>query len=654
MPLAEHLPRLDNRRFDDIVAEARARIPSYAPEWTDLNDNEPGMALVQLFAWMTDLLLYRMGRVPELNYLKFLELLGIELRPAAPARVEITFPVRANHLAPSVTVPLHQQVAAEDADGGRIVFETERSLVALRARLAGVQRRSAATYERLTEANDAVVAAWRPFGASPAVNDALLLGFSEPLPAGVVVTLFFWPANADESPEPLLCGPASVATTPAAFAWEYWSGSRWEALPVLGDETSAFTRAGAVRLRAPSANTMHAVQIGQVTAPMFWIRARLTRAAYQVAPSLAAVRTNTVAALQAQTVEHEVLGGSDGAPNQELALRFTPVLAGTLHLEVDEGELDASGQGFREWTEVPDFHGSGPDDRHYVLNRATGVVRFGDGLHGRIPVANSRAPSGNVVARRYRHGGGTRGNVAPGAAKTMLTSIPGIDAGNVGNPRDGYGARDEESLAEAQSRAALTVKSNGRAVTAQDFEEHAMEAGAVRRARALPLHHPQFPGVPLPGVVTVIVVPDVDTPKPMPTEGTLRAVCALLDTRRLLTTEVYVVAPTYVAVEAEVAVVVAATADTGQVQTAVEQALLAYFHPLAGGEDGEGWPFGRTIFYSQVYQHVFAVPGVERIDRLVLRVDGREQQECANVPIPEAALVYSTVHRVTASYAEDA
>jgi predicted phage baseplate assembly protein len=236
----------------------------------------------------------------------------------------------------------------------------------------------------------------------------------------------------------------------------------------------------------------------------------------------------------------------------------------------------------------------------------------------------------------------------------MLTSIPGIDAGNVGNPRDGYGARDEESLAEAQSRAALTVKSNGRAVTAQDFEEHAMEAGAVRRARALPLHHPQFPGVPLPGVVTVIVVPDVDTPKPMPTEGTLRAVCALLDTRRLLTTEVYVVAPTYVAVEAEVAVVVAATADTGQVQTAVEQALLAYFHPLAGGEDGEGWPFGRTIFYSQVYQHVFAVPGVERIDRLVLRVDGREQQECANVPIPEAALVYSTVHRVTASYAEDA
>jgi predicted phage baseplate assembly protein len=288
------------------------------------------------------------------------------------------------------------------------------------------------------------------------------------------------------------------------------------------------------------------------------------------------------------------------------------------------------------------------------LNRATGVVRFGDGLHGRIPVANPRLPTGNVVARRYRHGGGTRGNVAPGAVNTLLTSIPGIDTSAVANPRAGYGARDEESLAEAQTRAALTVKSNGRAVTAEDFEAHAMEAGAVRRAKALPLHHPQFPDVPLPGVVTVIVVPDVDVPKPMPTEGTLRAVCALLDTRRLLTTEVYVVGPTYVAVESEVQVVVDSTADTGQVQTAVEQALLAYFHPLTGGEDGQGWPFGRTIFYSQVYQRVFAVPGVERVERLVLRVDEREQQECANVPIPEAALVYSTAHRVTASYDEAA
>ena len=82
MPLQDFVPKIDNRHYQDIVAEARTRIPRYTPEWTDLNENDPGIALVELFAWMTDLLLYRLGKVPELNHLKFLELIGIELLPA--------------------------------------------------------------------------------------------------------------------------------------------------------------------------------------------------------------------------------------------------------------------------------------------------------------------------------------------------------------------------------------------------------------------------------------------------------------------------------------------------------------------------------------------------------------------------------------------
>ena len=85
MPLEDYLPRIDNRRFDDILAEVRTRIPRYTPEWTDFNESDPGMTVAQLFAWMTDLLLYRMNLVPELNYLKFLQLIGIELAPAQPA-----------------------------------------------------------------------------------------------------------------------------------------------------------------------------------------------------------------------------------------------------------------------------------------------------------------------------------------------------------------------------------------------------------------------------------------------------------------------------------------------------------------------------------------------------------------------------------------
>lgn len=112
MPLASNLPVIDNRRYDDLVAELRTRIPRYTPEWTDFNDSDPGMTLVQLFAWLGDMLMYRMGQVPELNYLKFLELLGIELRAAEPAMAEISFPLTLTAPQPFVIIPRRTQVSA--------------------------------------------------------------------------------------------------------------------------------------------------------------------------------------------------------------------------------------------------------------------------------------------------------------------------------------------------------------------------------------------------------------------------------------------------------------------------------------------------------------------------------------------------------------
>src|SRR3979411_2799475 len=86
MPL--ETPKLDDRRFQDIVDEAKSRIPRYCPEWTDHNVSDPGVALIELFAWMTDLLLYRVNQVPDKLYVKFLELIGVRLEPprAAPRR----------------------------------------------------------------------------------------------------------------------------------------------------------------------------------------------------------------------------------------------------------------------------------------------------------------------------------------------------------------------------------------------------------------------------------------------------------------------------------------------------------------------------------------------------------------------------------------
>lgn len=645
MPIAAHFPVIDNRRFEDILTEARSRIPRYTPEWTDLNDNDPGITLVQLFAWMTDLLLYRLGRVPELNYLKFLELIGIELLPAEPARVEITFPVVAAG-PPTVIVRRRTQVSAQASDSPRpVVFETERALIAIAARLASVQVFDAFSFSDVTPQNDGRLG-FQPFGSNAVLESALLLGFDAPGPfPETELDLTFFVADPGAASAFACHLLRQVPLSPARLAWEYWSGAEWRTLSLLKDDTLAFTRSGHVHLRTPASTLFpKAVIPSDVPAARFWIRARLESASYERVPSLLGVRTNTVPAVQAETILDEVLGGSDGSPGQEFTLANKPILADTLVLQVDEGS------GFQTWQRVDDLSASRPNDQHYMLNRTTGTIRFGDGRHAAIPVANADNPGGSIVAREYRFGGGTRGNVPAGTASTLQVSIDGIDDAGVTNLFAAAGGREEESLAEAKLRAPRAIRSRCRAVTPEDFEELARQGANIRRAKALSLTHPRFPGVQVPGAITVIVVPDSDAPAPRPSEATLRSVCAFLNQARLLTTELYIVPPTYQRVRIETEVVAEDNADLGAVKSAIDQALLDYFHPLKGGEDGLGWPFGGDIFFSRVYQRV-TVPGVQRIERLVIEVDGNPAPDCTNVPICDGVLLYSTEHDVRVNYA---
>ncbi len=658
MPLKDALPVIDDRRYDDIVAEMRTRVARYTPEWTpvwtDLNDSDPGITLTQVFAWLAEMMIYRMSKVPELNYVKFLQLLGIELRARQPASAEIAFQVKDAHDQPVVVVSPRTQVSGESPDGGPpVVFETERALRALAPRLASVQAFDGYAYRDVTDANNTTLAGYAPFGPLAAVDAALYLGFRYPdkytgdktrFPGGEIdlaVTVMQEGAGTGV----VQCGlPASRAYASATWRWECWTGSDWKRVDQIRDETLAFTRSGHVYLKGPGGDVMQPGLAGVDAVPAFWLRVRLESSAYERAPQLRTVRTNTALARQAETIREEVLGGSNGRRGQVLQLANAPVLDGSLALEIDEGP------GFASWTQVPDFLGSKADDPHYTLNPATGEVSFGDGINGRIPVANVDNPGGSVVAREYRFGGGKRGNLPAGALETLVTAVTGIDDSGVTNLFAAYGGREEELLEEAKRRAPSAIRNRCRAVTAEDYEALAKEAANVRRAKALALFHPSFPDVKVPGVVTVIVVPDSDAAAPMPSEGTLRTVCAYLDLRRTLTAELYVVAPTYQLVEVTGEVVIDDDADPAEVKTQIESALTGYFHPLRGGDDGLGWPFGGTIHFSKVYQRVFTVAGVASVASLTITLDGQPAEACRDVPIAANALLYSTEHHIDAHY----
>src|SRR5437879_13926489 len=126
MPL--ETPRLDDRRFQDIVDEAKSRIPRYCPEWTDHNVSDPGVALIELFAWMTDMLLYRVNQVPDKLYIKFLELIGIRQDPPRPARAPVTLYLSAPQLTDLIIPEGPEAATPRTETGPATLFTTEADL----------------------------------------------------------------------------------------------------------------------------------------------------------------------------------------------------------------------------------------------------------------------------------------------------------------------------------------------------------------------------------------------------------------------------------------------------------------------------------------------------------------------------------------------
>jgi predicted phage baseplate assembly protein len=304
--------------------------------------------------------------------------------------------------------------------------------------------------------------------------------------------------------------------------------------------------------------------------------------------------------------------------DQTVRLVNKPVLAGTLVLQVEEQD------GWITWTAVDDFVASHEDDRHYVLAAAAGTVQFGDGVHGRAPQIGER-----IRANSYRYGGGRAGNV-PAGAISKLPGVPGIKGSN---PLPARGGRDAESVAEALDRIPAELRRRDRAVTAGDFAELALATpgGEVGRAECLPRFHPKTRDQEAAGVVSVVVWPKEDRKRPTapaPDRSLLRAVCEWLDRRRLVTTELYVIPPTYRKIDVSVGIRVKPGYGVEAVRNWVELVVRQYLAPLPPyGPDGSGWPLGRQVYGPELEAAALQVEGVELLEGLLVRDQERPPAE---------------------------
>ena len=179
--------QLDDRRFQDLVSEARLKITRACPEWTEHNVSDPGITLIELFAWMTEMTIYRLNRVPDKLHVALLELLGHPPRRPERGADEPALPARRSRPREPLRDPRRRDRGRDAADGDRGVdrLPGRRGLRRSRraaGRLRAPARRPGQEHRRSPTASPSPSGADQlAFANPPAVGDALYLGFEEPL-----------------------------------------------------------------------------------------------------------------------------------------------------------------------------------------------------------------------------------------------------------------------------------------------------------------------------------------------------------------------------------------------------------------------------------------------------------------------------------------
>ncbi len=421
--------------------------------------------------------------------------------------------------------------------------------------------------------------------------------------------------------------------------WEYLDSTQpaehWTRLNLYADASVAFTRTGDVRIDGPPAPTQAQAGIGAFTDSYYWIRCRLTGGVYPSAPVVTKIVANTVSATSLRTVTGETVGQSSGLPGQQLTLANSPVAPGTIELTVTAGENDPV-----VWTAQDDLYASSATDTDYALDLSTGTVTFGDGVHGSIPAA------GSDITASYRYGGGARDNVAAGAAAALQAPVLGVSA--VTNADPAAGGQDAQTTDDLQAAARAMLRSQQRVVTAADFEAEAMRAAGVARVTVLPFASPDFPGVSVPGAVTVIIVPVPADPSrviPAPAQELKEAVARDLDSMRPVTAEVYVDGPVYRQVQVTARIEIVPSASPDQASQDIVAALNEFLFPLpvvrSDGSSSTPRAFGEDFYPTSLYRAILDVANVVAVPNLSVSVDSLAYQLTNVVTLAPSELLAS-------------
>jgi hypothetical protein len=661
-------PRLDDRSFEDLVDELLSRVQAHTPEWVP-QAGDPGWTLLELFAWLGDTILYRANLIPERQRLAFLNLLGKKMRPARAARGLVTIKIDEPEATTAVTL------APLSAVSGPVNFETRSEITVLpltgecyykrpltedeTVEMADILNGLKDFHNITGEVNGYVTT---PVFSRGQTGKSVLDIIADTTDRSLWIALLAEKADQIDDIKNAMAGTASgkphllniglmpaveitdsieETTTPGRIPheWEISTATVneqeepvYSILTRMADSTDDLIKLGVQRLQLPGDPDDFGVLEGDVrrdsnagvgdrpprlddpdkiTRIIAWLRMRPTRAIRSMI--LGWVGVNAVEIDQRKTLTRRIIGKSDGSADQILQLPLRSIEPETFHLQVEETD-----RGYVDWKRVDDLAVTERDDLVYSLDSEAGTVRFGNGVTGKIP-----EPAYRIRVVTMRAGGGRTGNLAPGSLKEITARD--LD-GNPVNRRLKViqnvatdGGADSETLPEAEKRIPSWLRHRNRAVTEADFKALTAETPGVKigRIEVLPRFLPQQRRKNVPGVVSVMVLPDKalkEPPNPRPDRPFIEKVYSYLNVRRPLATELYVIGVEYVPIGVSVGVTLQNGFGYDQVIRNVHHAVKDYLWSLPpAGPQGKGWPLGKTFNDRELEVVIARVDGVNTV-----------------------------------------
>jgi hypothetical protein len=666
--MALPIPKLDDRTFEQLVEEAGKLIPVHTSRWTDHNLSDPGMTLIDLFAWLTEMQLYNLDFISESHLLKYLALLGMGPRPASAARVELQLGLSDNEPNVCITVPKGTSFKT-DSSTFALTFESEEGIEVIPIELKKVVSYSNYRFLDVTEFNNHIKTYFHAFGEFPGEGDALYLGFDLKIPLKDLdkktLRLAVYPYEDDLPPVGGgLPGEdkSGLRVSPAAeTVWEVWKSKNkdkggkgdngdnddngdkeeWvpltvtaadENVPVLSQKGILFLQYDDSVKGTPAVFPSNLDQYFDENSKPLWIRCRLKKVGYEILPRIDRILPNVVPAVEGET--REEVWESSGLPHQVFKTREYPIVPGSQTINIEN----------QAWEAVMDFDASGPADLHYVMEPAKGEICFSNGINGAVPAG------GKSIMIGYRSGGGTRGNIKDGIVKGA-----GVSGITVDNPYPAHGGEEAESVKSAYNRLKRNLEISYTAVTAGDYEYIARATPGLRVARARAviidksgIQQPAGNNGAIPFIeVIVVVMPYSFSKKPLPGELFKQAVYRYLERHRLVVTAIKVSDPDYVRVSVTGDIKVKPGYDAEQIKKRSGEALDRFLSPLKRESGDNEWPFGRSVYCSEINEIMEGVEGVDCVTAISLSASGGSfTRREGNIEIGPLSLVYPGTHEI--------